>query len=716
MTQTFYVNPGTGSDSADGSQSASFKTIKKALEKSQPGTTIQLAAGTYNAASGEVFPLEVPDGVKVLGNEGNKGSGILIEGSGQYNSRTQAGQNITFLLASNAELRGVTVTNLATRGTAVWIESTAPTVANCTFTKNKREGVFATGDANPVILNNDFVQNDGNGISVTRNTTGEIRGNTCKGAGSGISIDGTCASKVVNNTITENRYGLIISGEARPVLRNNRIENNTEEGVTITTKALPDLGSSSDPGNNTIRNNRQLDLNNATSNQVVSFGNTVSASKVKGLVTIDGIAAGGGGSSGGSSGGDGGSSGGDGGSSGGDSGGTPPTTFADIQNHWAKPFIQALLDKGLITGFKDGTFKPDDKMTRAQYAALLVKAFNPTAKRDAANFSDVAKDYWAKDVIQQAYRSQFISGFPNNTFRPNDNVQRIQVILSLVSGLGLGSSDTSILTAYDDRNTIPDYAKDEVATATKRQIVVNYPQVKQLNPNKEATRAEVAAFVYQALVDSKVVSAITSPYIVAVKPDGGDSDLAFTDISGHWAADFINALAKQGLISGFKDGSFKPDEKMTRAQYAALLVKAFNPTAKRDATQFNDVAKDYWAKDVIQQAYRGEFVSGFPNNTFRPNENVQKVQVLVSVVNGLGLSTSDPNALNTYDDRNAIPDYAKDEVTTATKKQIVVNYPQIKQLNPTKDATRAEVVAMIYQALVDAKKVSALDSPYVVSA
>ena len=693
MPQTFYVNPGTGSDSADGSQSAPFKTIKKALEKSQSGTTIQLAAGTYNAASGEAFPLEVPDGVKVLGNEGNKGSGLLIEGSGEYNSRTQAGQNVTFLLGSNAELRGVTVTNLANRGTAVWIESTAPTIANCTLTKSKREGVFATGDANPVILNNDFVKNDGNGISITRNTTGEIRGNTCKGAGSGISIDGTCAPKVVNNTITENRYGLIISGEARPVLRNNRIENNTEEGVTITSKALPDLGSSSDPGNNTIRNNSKVDLNNATSSQLVSFGNTLNASKVKGLVTIDGIASNGGG---------------------GDE--KPPTTFADIQNHWAKPFIQALLDKGLITGFKDATFRPDDKMTRAQYAALLVKAFNPTAKRDALNFSDVAKDYWAKDVIQQAYRSQFISGFPNNTFRPNDNVQRIQVILSLVSGLGLGSSDTGILTAYDDRNAIPDYAKDEVATATKKQIVVNYPQVKQLNPNQEATRAEVAAFVYQALVDSKQVSAITSPYIVAVKSDGGGSDLAFTDINGHWAADFINALAKQGLISGFKDGSFKPDEKMTRAQYAALLVKAFNPTTKRDATKFNDVANDYWAKDVIQQAYRGEFVSGFPNNTFRPNENVQKVQVLVSVVNGLGLSASDPNALNTYDDRNAIPDYAKDEVTTATKKQIVVNYPQIKQLNPTKDATRAEVAAIIYQALVDAKKVSALDSPYVVSA
>jgi hypothetical protein len=141
-----------------------------------------------------------------------------------------------------------------------------------------------------------------------------------------------------------------------------------------------------------------------------------------------------------------------------------------------------------------------------------------------------------------------------------------------------------------------------------------------------------------------------------VKSDGEDPNLAFTDIKGHWAADFITALAKQGLISGFKDGTFKPDEKMTRAQYAALLVKAFNPTAKRDAGKFTDVANDYWAKDVIQQAYRGEFVSGFPNNTFRPNDNVQRVQVIVSVVNGLGLSATDPNALTAYDDRRQLPE------------------------------------------------------------
>ncbi|HEY9666882.1 MAG TPA: S-layer homology domain-containing protein, partial [Coleofasciculaceae cyanobacterium] len=630
MAQTLYVNPGTGSDSAAGSQSAPFKTIKKALQSAQADTIIQLAAGTYNAASGETFPLEVPSKVKVIGNEGNKGTGVVIEGSGQYVSPTQAGQNITFLLANNAELRGVTVTNPATRGTAVWIESTTPTVAKCTLTKSKREGVFAAGTANPVILNNDFINNDGNGISITRNSTGEYRENTCKGAGSGISIDGNSAPKLVSNIITNNRYGVIISGESQPVLRNNRIENNTEEGLTLTGKASPNLGKSNDPGGNILRSNGKYDINNATTTVLVLAGNQLNPAKVNGPFDREGIIAD--------------NSGGD------DSNGDdkPPTEFADIQNHWAKPFIEGLLAKGLISGFSDGTFKPDDKMTRAQYAALLVKAFNPTPKRAATQFTDVANDYWAKDVIQQAYRGQFMSGFEDKTFKPTSNVQRVQVVVSLVNGLGLSASAPNALNAYNDRNSIPDYAKDEVTTATKKEIVVNYPQVKQLNPTKDATRAEVAAMVYQALVDAQQVSAITSPYIVAYTDDGGP-DLAFKDIEGHWAANFINTLAKQGVINGFTDGTFKPDDKMTRAQYASILVKAFNPAPKREAKQFKDVANDSWAKDVIQQAYRGQFMSGFEDNTFRANDQVQRVQVLVSLVNGLGLSASDPNALNAYD-------------------------------------------------------------------
>ncbi|PLZ29716.1 hypothetical protein CBP28_09455, partial [Fischerella thermalis WC559] len=62
------------------------------------------------------------------------------------------------------------------------------------------------------------------------------------------------------------------------------------------------------------------------------------------------------------------------------------------------------------------------------------------------------------------------------------------------------------------------------------------------------------------------------------------------------------------------------------------------------------------------------------------------------------------------------PSDAKDEVIVASEKQIIVNYPKVKELNPTREATRAEVVAMVYQALVDADRVAVIDSPYIVVA
>ena len=700
MAQTLYVNPATGDDSATGDQSTPFKTLSKALQQAQADTTIQLAAGTYNATSGEIFPLQVPSGVKLVGDEQNKGDGIVIEGNGEYISPTLAQQNITFLLEDTTEVRGVTVTNKATRGTGIWIESTDPTITNCTFTECDREGVLATGTAKPKVVENDFIDNGGNGISFTKEAQGEIKNNTCKGAGYGISIDGEATPRVVDNLITENRFGVGISVDAKPILRNNTIEDNEEYGIAVTGNAEPDLGKSQDdPGNNIFRNNGKFAILNSSKNTLVSWGNALTSNQVSGTVQIEGSISDGGGGDDGD----------------GDDGGQPPDSFSDIQNHWAKPFIQGLLDKGLISGFKDGTFKPDDKMTRAQYAALLVKAFNPSATRDGINFTDVADDFWAKDVIQEAYRGEFLSGFPDNSFKPNDNVQRAQVIVSLVNGLGLSASDGTVLSTYSDRAAIPDYAKDEVNTATKKEIVVSYPDTKQLDPTKDATRAEVAAMVYQALVDGNQVSTVNSDYIVSATPDD-EQPKTFPDIQKHWAKPFIEGLLDKGLISGFGDGTFKPNDKMTRAQYAALLVKAFDPEPKREAKNFLDVSDKSWAKDAIQKAYRGGFLSGYPGDMFRQGDNVERVQVVVSLVNGLELSESDDNALDFYEDSDDIPEYGKEEVATATKKQIVVNHPDVKKLDPTKAATRGEVAAMVYQALVDENKVSAIDSDYIVSA
>jgi hypothetical protein len=201
---------------------------------------------------------------------------------------------------------------------------------------------------------------------------------------------------------------------------------------------------------------------------------------------------------------------------------TAQSTFSDVTtDYWAAPFIQALASSNIIAGFPDGTYRPNDPVTRAQFAAILLKAF-PNAQRvnTPINFSDVPSNYWGSQAIQNAYATGFLAGFPGGTFRPNDNIPRAQALVSLSNGLKYASTQPadSLLQAYSDASNIPGYARNSIAAATERRIVVNYPDVRFLNPNQTATRADVAAFVYQALVSTGQVAAVQSPYIVGQTP------------------------------------------------------------------------------------------------------------------------------------------------------------------------------------------------------
>ncbi|MGM3308515.1 S-layer homology domain-containing protein [Anabaena sp. WFMT] len=196
------------------------------------------------------------------------------------------------------------------------------------------------------------------------------------------------------------------------------------------------------------------------------------------------------------------------------------TSFSDVSsNYWASQFIQQLSQRGVIAGFPDGTFRPEEPVTRAQFAAMINKAFNKSAQRQAINFNDVPSNYWAYSAIRQAYTIGFLSGYPGNVFRPNQAIPREQVLVSLANGLEYAATSNveSTLGYFNDSASISSYARTPIAAATERSIVVNYPNVNFLNPGVTASRAQVAAFIYQALVSSNQATAINSPYIVALQ-------------------------------------------------------------------------------------------------------------------------------------------------------------------------------------------------------
>jgi hypothetical protein len=195
----------------------------------------------------------------------------------------------------------------------------------------------------------------------------------------------------------------------------------------------------------------------------------------------------------------------------------PPIAFTDIPpNFWGNRFIDTLSKRRIIEGLPDYTFRPNQPVNRAQFAAMLQKAVEKQAPQTALNFKDVSDDFWGKGAIQKGIGTGFLKGYPDQNFKPDQKIPRVQVLVALASGLNLPipKNPESVISVYKDAKDIPKYAVGKVAAATMNQLVVNYPDTKVLAPNKEATRAEVAAMIHQTLVRMKKLDAIQSPYIV----------------------------------------------------------------------------------------------------------------------------------------------------------------------------------------------------------
>jgi uncharacterized lipoprotein YddW (UPF0748 family) len=189
--------------------------------------------------------------------------------------------------------------------------------------------------------------------------------------------------------------------------------------------------------------------------------------------------------------------------------------FSDIQSHWARSFIEALAEQGIVRGFEDRTFRPDQPVRRSEFAALLQAAFPRSPKRTAIPFTDVPANHWAAAAIRRVYETGFLSGFPNRQFRPDEPITRTQMWVSLVGGLEMGiSSEAPLKQMFQDAHQIPAWAKGSVAVATEAGIVVNYPNPKLLRSEQAATRGDVAACVYQCLLYLGLATPIQSEFVV----------------------------------------------------------------------------------------------------------------------------------------------------------------------------------------------------------
>ncbi|MFB2969736.1 S-layer homology domain-containing protein [Aerosakkonema sp. BLCC-F183] len=192
-------------------------------------------------------------------------------------------------------------------------------------------------------------------------------------------------------------------------------------------------------------------------------------------------------------------------------------SFADVpSNHWARGFIAELARQEILQGFPDGLYRPNAPVTRAELASILRKAFDRNKIRNVVAFKDVPTNHWAYPAIREAYEMGFLETNSSQGFSPDQKVSRLDVLVALGRGLkySVGGSADSVLRVYRDASSIPRSDRDVIAAVTQRDMVVSYPNVNYLYPGRVATRAEVAALIYRALVSIGKAEEIVSPYVV----------------------------------------------------------------------------------------------------------------------------------------------------------------------------------------------------------
>lgn len=174
--------------------------------------------------------------------------------------------------------------------------------------------------------------------------------------------------------------------------------------------------------------------------------------------------------------------------------------FPDVPStYWAYPFIAALSARGIIGGFPDGSFKPNEPVTRGQFAIQLQKAFTKPDQSPPKQFPDVPTVYGP--AVDRAVKSNFMTGYPDGTFRPEQQVSRIEAVTSMVKGLGspIPADPDAVLQSYQDNAEIPSWARGNMAAALQAGLFAADSDTKLLKPNQAATRADVAALVYRGM-------------------------------------------------------------------------------------------------------------------------------------------------------------------------------------------------------------------------
>lgn len=171
--------------------------------------------------------------------------------------------------------------------------------------------------------------------------------------------------------------------------------------------------------------------------------------------------------------------------------------FTDVTNHWAYSAIKRVYTRGLMVGMDEKTFAPDQQLSRAMLAVILYAMAGEPAVTGESPFTDVPAGCWYTDAIVWAAQNGIVCGFGDGTFRPNEAVTRAQAAVMLYGYAAFTGADVTAradLSAYSDAGQIPAWAMDAMQWANARRLIVGRDS-SHLAPDGKTTRAEMAAIL-----------------------------------------------------------------------------------------------------------------------------------------------------------------------------------------------------------------------------
>lgn len=188
--------------------------------------------------------------------------------------------------------------------------------------------------------------------------------------------------------------------------------------------------------------------------------------------------------------------------------------YSDMQeSHWAYKQIKQLSEKSVVIGYPDGTFKPDENVTRAEFASMAIKALGQehTTVAQPVKFNDIDKDFWAYDAIQKAIYFDLVSNpEKEGKFRPYDSVSRAEALSIAVNALTTEQISEQkakyvLSKVYKDVNDIPAWFIIPAGKAEILGMVVSEPdKASNMDSDRPATRAEVTAILYNMMEQAKL--------------------------------------------------------------------------------------------------------------------------------------------------------------------------------------------------------------------